>query len=210
MIVLKGLGGASIILRGYGGTGSEYTIETVSNSAQYPIGIERESLIGISDFETGKEVRRQISTLPRRTVTLQFTSLKSAEVDLLASLFLDNKGSWNTFWYCYPWVEPNTGEYVGRGNGGTTIFTLPGEEIESSSLSVYVNGSLTEASFLSGGGDGGRDRVQFTTAPENGSVVTADFTGKLVMKMRFANDNFSKELFDYFLYNVGLELKEVA
>lgn len=45
--------------------------------------------------------------------------------------------------------------------------------------------------------------------PANGATISADFTGKLRFKARFAEDKIKKEMFEYFLYNIGLPLREV-
>lgn len=123
--------------------------------------------------------------------------------------------------YIYPFTA-NTTASDGRinfqlGNDNNSVYldeisirkSSQTDGLVSSPARAYVNGIETYVAFETGAGDAGVDRITFVTAPANGSVVTADFVGQLRMKMRFASDTTSKELFEYVLYKMGLELQEV-
>ena len=64
--------------------------------------------------------------------------------------------------------------------------------------------------ILTGGGDGSADRVDFVTAPATGESISCDFTGKLRINCRFAQDRLSRELFINILFAYGIELRGLA
>lgn len=325
-----------------------------------PISTTPEWKTLVSDFDSGKEQRRQIWTFPKRSIPLKFNALVEDYIDILYAFHVQQKGRLEPFWFFWPkkredntW-QGHTNEYVGRGDGGATvIFELPGKEVSSPitgsdlavngdfetdptanwsvtngtiagvaggvsgnrleltrvsgggqwayqtptfevgkqyrlgcyvksgtsgneafsigiadnafsswvsrvqgissavwtyyetiftatetnshinlqkdtatagtmlfdkvrlyettgvNLKVYVNGVLAGATFLSGGGDAGVDRVQFDIAPANGAMITADFRGQIRYRMRFTADSMSRELFEQYIFTTGLELLEV-
>lgn len=82
--------------------------------------------------------------------------------------------------------------------------------IEEEPLLIYVNGTVQEDwSFLQGMGDGGVDKVQFSSAPANGSIITASLRGQIRYRVRFEADNLDKELFQWVLWNTEMVLREV-
>ena len=64
--------------------------------------------------------------------------------------------------------------------------------------------------ILTGGGDGSADRVDFVTPPELGESISCDFTGKLRVHCRFAEDKLSRQQFTHRLFSYGVRLKGVA
>jgi len=96
----------------------------------YPIEIGQEFKTAVSDFQSGKEARRQIWTFPKRTINLKFDVLTQANTDTLWNFYFQRKGAFIAFWYFWPLQNVGggwpscTGEYVGRGvarkfSGGT-------------------------------------------------------------------------------------------
>ena len=57
------------------------------------------------------------------------------------------------------------------------------------------------------GGAEGADRVQFTSPPSSGAIVSCDFTGLMRIRCRFREDAMTKEYMANGLYRTGLELK---
>lgn len=74
------------------------------------------------------------------------------------------------------WWSRWAGLAVGTGDGAWTVFDLPGKSIDSSGLTMKLNG-VPEAgyTFNAGAGADGRDRVTFSAAPGNGVAITADW-----------------------------------
>lgn len=98
------------------------------------------------------------------------------------------------------------------------IFDLPSKTTDNdSTLKIYVAGVLqtketpNQYDFLSGGGQGGSDRIQFKAGyiPTTGQLITADFKGYLRIKGRFKDDKFSEELFFIDRENFSVIIYEV-
>lgn len=182
----------------------------------YPLVLESSWKNNIHEMETGREVRGQVWTRDRRSIKLKYDPLSQANVDTLFNFHITTSGAYDPFWFFWPHklmggtAYPSyAGEYVGRGDGITTIFELPSKNTSSSSVVAYKAGIVTAVTFLSGGGDAGADRIQFAAAPAAGDFITADFSGQLRLKVKFQNDKCSKEMFQYLLYTMGIELSEV-
>ena len=74
---------------------------------------------------------------------------------------------------------------------------------------VMVDGVANVAGgYLPGGGTGGGDRWEFATAPPVGSLITTTFTGRLRLRMRFAEQAMTQEMFTARLWRAGLSLIE--
>ena len=169
----------------------------------------------VSEFETGKEQRRQAWAFPRRTIKLSFDPLLAADVDTIYNFLLARKGSFEPFYYFWPWKNPGnvwqsyTGEYIGRGTGALTTFNLPARNVTQGSLVVYVDGVQTAVTFSSGTGANNVDQIVFAVAPANGATITANLTGQLRLRMRLKTDAVTKDYFAFLLGRLGLELIEV-
>lgn len=179
----------------------------------YPLDITGEWKTLSTDFESGRQQRRQVWTFPRRSIKLEFDAITQVQADTLWNFYNTCKGAYDPFWFFDPTKDSSgnwhsyTGEYVGRGDGVTTIFELPSKS--TTALTVYVNGTSTSVTFNSGVGDAGVDDIQFSSAPAAGSTITADFTGQIRYRVRFAEDKLSKSLFIFMLYKIGINLQEV-
>jgi len=68
-------------------------------------------------------------------------------------------------------------DWVGQGDTSTTTFTLAHTDVDSSSLKVYLDGTLTTAyTFSDGTGAGGKDQIIFSSAPGEKVAITATYT----------------------------------
>lgn len=175
------------------------------------ISIEYKTLI--SQFETGKELAHQQWRFPKRHINLQYNVLTMSEIKSLWDFYVSRKGSLLPFLFFDTYSKDNGNnpnsyidEFVGRSEGSTIIFDIPGKS--TSLQTIYVDGISTAVTILTGTGDGGADQAQFSSAPLDGSLITIDFTGHIRYKMRFAQDKLSKEFFTVMLYKVGIELIE--
>lgn len=181
----------------------------------YPLEISNNWKTLKTSVGEGREQRRKRWSAPQRSLTLKYQGLTQTRIDELYNFFMARKGSYDPFYFFSP--LKNLGgsfpsyvkEYVGLGDGTTTIFELPSKSTTPGTLIIYNNGIVASATFLSGGGDAGVDRIQFSVAPVAGNIITADFTGQWRLRARFTNDSFSKELFTAALFNSGIEIREV-
>jgi hypothetical protein len=180
-----------------------------------PVTVEIEHKTLLSRFEgLGKEKRRKKWLYPRRNLTFRYRLLQKADGETLWEFYIARGGTYEAFSCFVP--EPKqtyrtyTGEYVGTGDGSTTIFNLPAKT--SSSYTVYVDGNSqtgggVDYTFSAGGGPDGEDKITFTAAPNDGVRITYDFTGVLKVRSRFAED---MQGFDFFfdrLVTTGIKLK---
>ena len=173
----------------------------------YPLGLTPLWKTLVSDFENGGEQRRQLWLYPKYDISLQYDVLTLANIDLLWAFYMARKGAYEAFYFYDLYMSSHIGAYVATGNGTTDIFDIPGAS--TSSITLYVNGSVVSSgfSYLPGGGDGNADRIDFTTAPALGAIITVSFTGYLRIKCRFAEDKLTKENFTVNLFKTGIQLK---
>ncbi len=162
-----------------------------------------------SKYENGNEQRRQKWLYPKYDVAVQFNALSQVDAKTIYEFYMARKGSYEAFYFFDHYSFDHVGLYVGTGDGSTDVFDIPG--ITTSARTLYENGSVISSgfSYLTGGGDGAADRVDYTTAPASGVIITIDFTGFVRAKVRFANDNLDRNNFMTNLFKYGLELKGV-
>lgn len=150
--------------------------------------------------------RRRRWLYAKYDVVVKYTALESANSKILWAFYMARNGSFEAFYIIDYYAYDHVGLYIATGDSSTTIFDIPGQS--TSSRTLYVNGVETATGFtyLSGGGDGSSDRVEFTTAPSLGAIITIDFTGYLRIKCRFANDYLDRVNFTTSLMQYGVEL----
>lgn len=162
-------------------------------------------------MESGKEQRRTGWVYPQFDVKVTYNALVSSNIQNLYEFYMARQGSYEAF-HIYDMAlhrsisRSHTGLFVGNGDSTTQTFDLPGRSV--SAETIYKDGSSQSTatySILTGGGESSSDRVQFTTAavPSTGEVITADFTGYLRMRVRFADDNLPLEMFESNLQRTG-------
>lgn len=174
----------------------------------YPVSITARWHNLVSQFDSGKEQRRQKQIQDLYDVVLQYNKLTLTSVGVLWDFYQSCKGTLESFYFYdltenrRTWVEV----YIGIADGITTIYDIPGKN--TSSQSIYLDGSLQGSGYtiLTGGGTESADRVQFTTAPASGAIITTSFTGDLRIKCRFKEDELTYKNFVYRLFETGLEL----
>jgi uncharacterized protein (TIGR02217 family) len=176
---------------------------------QYPLRVTPVWQTQVVNLGTGNEQRRAAWLYPKFDVLVSYNAVTRTEVQTLYSFFLDRRGAYEAF-HIYDLsllssisFAQDTPLYCGTGNDSTTTFDLPGRS--TSSVKIYLDGQeqVANYSILSGGGDSDADRVQFVTAPTTGQIVTTTFTGYLRMRVRFAEDYLSRDLFELRLFSFG-------
>lgn len=169
-----------------------------------------------SDYEGDNEQRQSLVRFPKRNFILTYKTLAiSSEWPTIHNFFTKNRGAWNPFWFFFPQLRNYTDEYVGRGDGATTAFDLHSKSTDYSSLKVYINEILKTIgihyNFVSGGGEGGSDRIVFTAGniPALGALIKSDFKGQLRIKGKF-KDKFSGKWFSPSYDEIeAIEIKEI-
>jgi len=177
--------------------------------ADFPLKITALYRTLITEMDYGKEYRRKKWRFPKRIISLTYPHLSSVQADTLLNFYKSVKGAYEAF-YFFDWLPHSwEDEFVGRGDGTLITFDLPGKEIEQETLKVYIDGTeTTDYTFSAGTGENGEDQIVFSLAPAVGALITADFTGKIRLKVRF-EDNLNRTLSRYKNENITLKLYEV-
>ena len=168
----------------------------------------------ISTFDVlGQEQRKQKNLYPKRLITLRYNYISKTEAQILYSYYIDRAGAFSAFKFFYP--QPRgvnftyVHEYVGTGDGSSTVFNLPSKS--AGSYTLYVADSSqsdpSDYSFGVGAGPDGEDKVTFVAAPSAGQRITFSFAGILKVVCRFAEDRLSFENFYDRLVNTGVKLQ---
>ena len=163
--------------------------------------------------DLGKEARKRKWLYPKRDITISYNNITLTQARILFEFFKKRYGSYESFSFFKYESETYEGEYIGTGDGSTTVYNLPCKN--STARSIYENNSSRtegpsgDVVVSAGGGADGADRAEFVVAPANGSRLTMDFTGYLKVKCRFYDDLMSFDTFYRILRNVGIKLKGI-
>ncbi len=144
---------------------------------------------------------------PLRDVTLQFRQPSKAEGRLLWQFYCDRLGGLEPFNYFLYYVNDYVREYVGTGNGTREIFDLPCKD--GADIEIYINGTVQQITTdytLDQDGADGADRITFVAAPALGERITCDFTGRLKIRGRFADDEMTFDTFWNRIVETGLKI----
>lgn len=120
-------------------------------------------------MDAGTDTRRLKRQRSPLAIKLRFYAHKS-EIQTDYD-FIEAKSGHAPFKFKDPWYHAITAEAVGTGDGSRTIFYLDEKYIESSSLTVKLDGTPTSNYTLSNE----EGKITFTTAPGNGVAITADY-----------------------------------
>lgn len=159
----------------------------------------------VTTVNTNAEQRRLRQFKPKRLFVLQYQGLKRADISVLQGFFNKCKGLYSRFTFILPVAGDFEGEFVAKQVGSEVTFDLP--SVNTTNLTIYVDGVETAVTISAGSGEDGRDQIVFASAPALDSVITADFSGNLVVYARF-NKEFSKSI-NPVTYDAEIELMEV-
>jgi len=180
--------------------------ETPIPTEPYDIKINWKTVI--SDFDSGKEQRRQKNLYPKYNVSLTYPPLSLTDIQILWNFYQARRGTYEPF-YFYSIEEAQwNGCFVGIGNASDTTFDLPGKS--ASSIVIYDNGVAT-ATYTLGVGDGDclSDNIVFNTAPAVNALITCDFYGYLRIRCRF-QEELTRSSFTAALYKTGINLRGLS
>jgi len=160
--------------------------------------------------DLGEERRKRKFLYPRRDITLAYEWLSVSDAQTLWEFYVARSGPYEAFNFFLPSPDTYTGEYVGSGDGSTTVMNLPSKS--GSSTTVYLDGvektgGGTDYTFGSGTGEDGADKITWVAAPAAAQRVTYDFTGYLKVRSRFKEDYLDFETFYGLLCSMGVPLQ---
>ena len=173
-----------------------------------PIEVSQAFKTDISRIETGQEFRRARWLYPLRAVKLKYENRPHQELNLLWQFYKSVKGAFEPFYFVFPIEEEHENEFVAQANGYQKEFQIPSRQ--TSQIKCFING-VEEKDFvlLHEAGEKKIDKISFKNPPKDGAVITIDFIGYLTLKMRFAEDNLSKQMFKAFISTSGITLQEI-
>lgn len=164
-----------------------------------------------SVMESGAPRVKNKWPFPLRNLKLQFIVPDKSIAAQLWQFYVARKGGYEAFTYYLYQINSYVGEYVGTGDGVTTVYNLP--SAQASDYTVYVNGGAQELGVaytfsLTGGADGA-DKITFANPPPVGEHITVNFTGYLKIRCRFAEDEMDYTTFMNRIVNTGLSIEGV-
>lgn len=179
---------------------------TVNYGNPLTVGLQYKTLI--SNFEgLGKEIRRRKWLFVKRNITLKYQYISRTDARTIWDFYNDVYGSYTAFLFFLEYSDTYVKEYFCTGDGATTTFTLPGKY--SASYTIYHDGiaySGSDFTLNADAGEEGADQVVFDAAPNTGVRLTISFTGYLVIRCRFAEDNLTYEQMYNKFNNIGIVL----
>ena len=163
----------------------------------------------VSEYESGQEVTKQKRLFPRRAFSLKYQFIEIAEARTLWLFFLGRKGKHLPFNLFLPFANTYTGEYIATTDGDATFYNLPSKS--ALDVVVYRSGAVltgggVDYTFTAEAGEDGADRIVLTAADPAGQYLTMDFTGRLKVRAKFAEDQMTFETFYNRLVTTGLKI----
>lgn len=179
----------------------------------------------ISESEGGKEQRYQKWLKPRRTFRIQLRARPNnpyatspGEADDLWRFYIRHKGAYDSFLFQNPTENPVTAETVGSGDGSKSVFYVGNKVSIGTGDVVLVPNSLAMKRSVRGTGDyltfsaftteESLGQITTTVPLPSGDVLRADYT--FYYRVRFREDQLTRETFVTKLCNFGVELEEVV
>lgn len=178
----------------------------------------------ISESEGGKEQRYQKWQRPRRTFRIQLRardlnpSIVNKEADQIWRFYMRHKGAFDTFLFQNPNENPVTSEIIGSGDGAKSVFYLGGSVYIGTGDLIVTPGSVTLQRSIGGTGD----FLSFSTYTIDESLGQITTNAPLPVadvlrvpaynfryRVRFKDDNLTRQTFTANLCDFGLELEEV-
>lgn len=178
----------------------------------------------VSESEAGKEQRYQKWQKPRRTFRIQLrartvnpTLATQQEADQIWRFYIRHKGAFDSFLFQNPNENPVTAEIFGSGDGSKSVFYLGGNvSIGTGDLIVTPSSAAVKRSVKGTGDfltfsayaiDESLGQITTNVPLPTGDVLLADYNFRY--RVRFKDDNLTRETIVANLCNFGLELEEV-
>ena len=171
----------------------------------------------VSESESGLEQRYQKWLRPKRTFRVSLRARNQSDSKDIWTFYQRHKGAFDSFLFQNPNENPVTAEIVGSGDGSTAVFYL-GNNVDAGTGDVIVTpGSATFQRSIGGTGDflnftafSIDEDVGQVTTDENlpsSDVLRSNYNFRY--RVRFKEDNLTRENFIAKLFNYGLEIIEV-
>lgn len=182
-----------------------------------PYEEEIQYLTIVSESESGHEQRYQKWPRPRRTFRIKLNARYVTEADSIWRFYTRHKGAFDTFLFQNPTENPVSAERFGSGDGVKTVFYM-GSSVDigtgdliitpgSAAIQRSVGGTGDFLSFSAYTIDENVGQITTNSILPSGDVVRANYNFRY--RVRFKEDNLSRENFATDLYRYGIDLLEV-
>lgn len=154
-------------------------------------GAPEQKILKSNFDDLGKEQRKRKWLYPKRNFVLNYNNITNVDIVELQQFWIDRSGSFYAFTFIFDYSSTYASEYVGTGDGSTTIFNLPSKGASATTVygnaSPYSPGDTTSGDYyiIENGGTDGVDSLIFRAAIAAGDRITYDFTGRLAIRCTF-------------------------
>lgn len=166
-------------------------------------GIDWNTLI--TNYEDGTEQRRKKWSRPKRKYVVPVRSRTPLVMTQIWDFYNARCGAFDTFYFVNPNENPVTDEILGSGDASRQVFNLTNYPLPSGSITLTCGPTnfieTTHYTLTRATGE-----ITFITAPSGDSVKA---TYNFCRVVRFADDDLTRELFNYRLYNGEMRFREV-
>lgn len=160
----------------------------------------------VTRYEDGKEQRRNKWSQPKRGYVITLRGRTDTVMDQVWDFYTARSGAYDTFYFENTNESPISAGALGNGDGTTTVFTSPNFPYMSGSpTAIMYNGTTIDSSNYTVARSTGA--ITFTIAASGGTIITQDYSFARIV--RFKEDSLARELFNFKLYNSGMEFIEV-
>lgn len=171
----------------------------------------------VSESEAGHENRYQKWLRPRRTFRVRLDARYVTEANDVWRMYMRHKGSFDSFLFQNPNENPVSQERFGSGDGARSVFYFGNSLYAGTGDLILVPSSASVKRSIGGTGD----FLSFATYSLNesigqlttnsilpsGDVLRADY--RFYYRVRFKDDQLSREAFAADLLRFGIDLIEV-
>lgn len=161
----------------------------------------------ITQFETGKEQRRNLWTYGVRRYNLTLNYYSKTNMDTLWDFYIARKGTYDTFLIKVYTEYTVTTEAIGTGDAKTTAFNLDEFPVDTTAgtFTMYAGGAAASAT-LANNFTTEISAVTFASAPA-AVALTGDY--EFYFQVRFEEDRLTRKLMQYQLLNTSVKFVEV-
>jgi len=143
-----------------------------------------------TDFASGREVRRQIWSSPRRTIVVYYKRLTYDQAQSFWEFYRSMDGPLTSFVFFFPEQRAYFDESFGTSDGTENIINLPCKGLQTGESFVLRRGNVVlnypaDFTLSLGTGPNGEDQADLDVPGSIGQTYFFSFTGRLKMKGRF-------------------------
>ena len=191
--------------------------EVFNYTLDLPFEEELKYLTIVSESEGGKEQRYQKWQRSKRIFRVKLDARSNVDATSIWQFYQRHKGRFDTFLFQNPSENPVSAERFGSGDGVKSVFYL-GSAVDAGTGDLIVTpGSAAVTRSVSGTGefltftsfaiDENLGQITTDAVLPSGDVVRANYNFRY--RVRFAEDNITRENLVPNLYRFGIELQEV-